>query len=417
MAWYDIVTAGTGLLGSLLQNAANRSENQKNRDFNSTEAEKQRQFQKDEWSRQFDLQRDEWYNQLYAQQNAQYQQFLREAEYNSPANQAKRLSEAGLNPSALLGGQGSSGLVSAATGNVHSAPAPSVPSGGPVSGASASAPSPIPMQNPLGGLESVGSFLRDVAQATKDKTLLEPMVRMMTSQIYGQDLQNSLLETEIFIKQANLPSTIGKAYAEFQNELMDVTLKQSIDENYKADTLVKKAESFLKEAQKKCSDEELKILQFQVNYQLETWQADMAVKRSERQKNVASANQSNSQALYNKAITKTEDEIRQFKVDNEHAISEISGWNVHVARNEAKISDLVQDKKYQATLTEFVEKAKQAGLLTDQMQNQLDIAVKEKNWWLVNHLILPIVDRCIEAAKVPAEYVKASAAAGGSAKK
>lgn len=413
MAWYDIITAGTGLLGSILQNASNASENQKNRDFNSSEAEKQRQFQKDEWSRQFDWQRSEWYNQLYAQQNAQYQQFLREALYNSPANQVRRLGEAGLNASAILGGQGSSGLVSAATGNVHSAPAPSVPSGGVVSGSSASAPSPIPMQNPLGGLESVGSFLRDVAQATKDKTLLEPMVRMMTSQIYGQDLQNSLLETENFIKQASMPAAVGKAYAEYQNELMEVTLKQSIDENYKADTLVKKAEAFLKQAQKKCSDEEVKILQFQVTHQLETWQADMAVKRSEQKKNVASANQSNTQALYNKALTSTEDQMREFKVSNEESLAFINFENAKVAKNEREINDLVKDAKYQATLTEFVEKAKQAGILSDQMQTQLDIAVKEKNWWLVNHLILPVVDRLVDIAKVPAAYVNGANAQKG----
>lgn len=411
--WSDLFTAGTGLLGSILQNAANASENQKNRDFNSSEADKQRNFQRDEWTRQFELQRDEWYNQLYEQQNAAYRQFLREAEYNSPKNQVARLAQAGLNPSAVLGGQGSSGLVSAATGNVHSAPSPSVPSGGSVSGASASAPSAIPMQNPLGGLESIGSFLRDAAQATKDKTLLEPMVRMMTSQIYGQDLQNSLLETENFIKRANMPASIGKAYAEYQNELMDVTLKQSIDENYKADTLVKKAEELLKQAQKKCSDEEFKVLQFQVTHQLETWQADMDVKRSEKTKNVASANQSNSQALYNKAITTTEDQMREFKVSNEESLAAINFENAKVAKNEREINDLVKDAKYQATLTEFVEKAKQAGILSDQMQNQLDLAVKEKNWWLVNHLILPVVDRLVEVAKVPAAYVNGATARQG----
>ena len=136
----------TNLLGTIATNDTNKSINEDTLRFSSREAQKQRDFQKDEWTRQFQLQRDEWYNQLNAQSEQQWQNFLREAQYNSPENQVTRLSQAGLNPSAVLGQNGSSGLVAAATGNVHSASSPSVPSGGSVTGASAQTPSMIPTE-------------------------------------------------------------------------------------------------------------------------------------------------------------------------------------------------------------------------------------------------------------------------------
>ena len=391
MGWFGDFLSGkysvaSGLLGTLLQNDLNARENQKNRDFNSFEAEKQRKWQSDEWSRQFEAQRSEWYNQLSAQQDAQYQQFLREAEYNSPQNQVARLAQAGLNPSAVLGQNGSTGLVSAATGNVHSSPSPSVPTGGTVSGASASASSPIPMQNPLQGLETVGSFMRDVAQATKDTTLLEPMVRLMVSQIYGQDLQNSLLETENFIKQANLPASIGKAYAEYEAALMDVTLKKSIDENYKADTLVKKAEELLKKAQAKCSDEQFKVLEFQVQHQLETWQADMKVKSSQAASNYGSA-------AYTNAMAASENAIREFKTKNAELLNDYQAFVNESVGNEAWLSTKLRDTKYQSMLKQLVESARQSGILSQTYQQQLDMAVKNNNWWLVNNLILPVMQQ------------------------
>ena len=125
-------------------------------------------------------------NKLNAQSEQQWLNFMRQANYNSPVEQSKRLAQAGLNPSALLGGQGSSGLVSAATGNINAAPSPSVPSGGSVSGA-ASAPPMIPMKNPLdGSLNAIGSFVRDIAEADKNNKTVQPFVELLGQQVISQ---------------------------------------------------------------------------------------------------------------------------------------------------------------------------------------------------------------------------------------
>lgn len=401
--------AAAGLAGTSMMNEENMDINENNQNFSSAEAQKQREWQRDEWTRQYQMQRDEWYKQLEASSNEYWKNFQREAEYNSPKNQVSRLASAGLNPAAVLGGQGSSGLIAASTGNVHAAPTPSVPTGGAVSGASAAAPQQIAMQNPF-NLSSVGSFLRDLATANKDTATVRPYVEYLGAQLIGQNLQNEWQSFQNDILSEIKDVKVKSAFEELQSVVLDNVLKVSMNENVSQDTVLKATESALNIAKEKLTSEEYSKLAFYVSRLSQTYQLEMNVLRSQAASNYGSAS-------YNNALAATENKIRQFKVDNEHALSEISAWNVHVAHNDAKISDLVQDEKYQATLTEFVEKAKQAGILTEQMQTELDIALKQKKWWLVNQLVLPIVDRCIDAAKIPAEYLKAAAAAGGSAKK
>ena len=80
------VTGGvSGLIGgagnvvsTLLTNAANAKQNQAIMDFNARESQLQRQFSLDQWKR--------------------------ETTYNSPAEQVKRLRDAGLNPALAMGG-------------------------------------------------------------------------------------------------------------------------------------------------------------------------------------------------------------------------------------------------------------------------------------------------------------------------
>lgn len=139
--------------------SAQKSENSRNRQFAHDEAELAREYQSREWTRQYELQRDEWYKQLAASSDSAYNNFVRQAEYNSPVNQMSRLRQAGLNPSAMLGNQGS-GLVSAATGNLSTI-SPSVPSGGSVAApvASPSGQGAIPpMSNPI-PIDALGSFI------------------------------------------------------------------------------------------------------------------------------------------------------------------------------------------------------------------------------------------------------------------
>lgn len=129
-----LLSAGTsvlgGILGSIGQKKANETNmkiNQMNNEFNERMLDKQLAFQEDMWNKT--------------------------NEYNTAANQRKRLEEAGLNPYLMMSG-----------GNAGTATA--------MSGGSASAASPIPMQNQMGaalqGASSFGSLANDVALSASE---------------------------------------------------------------------------------------------------------------------------------------------------------------------------------------------------------------------------------------------------------
>lgn len=377
-------SASLGLMSTQMSNDANRQINKKSMDFSAAEAEKQRQWQSDEWSRQYAIQRDEWYNQLNAYQQAQWQQYLKQAEYNSPVNQVARLKQAGLNPSAVLGGSGSSGLVSAATGNMSSVGSPSVPTGGTVSGASASMPSQIPMQGyQTGILQSMGSVLKDLASASKDNMLTSPMVAYIGSQLVGQNLKNEWQQFENEVMSQVKDTRVKQAFQDLQNSFADYALKSAMSENYSADTLLKDAERALKIAQKYCTDEQFKEISFRVAHQFETWQLDQQLKQSQKVNNYASANYSN-------ALATTEDKLRDFKVTHAELINGYQGIVNDIAANEWKVSDATVEQKIKTVSTQLIEQAKREGVLTSQAISAAEKAVKENDWWLFTNIFAPM---------------------------
>lgn len=106
-----------------------------------------------------------------------------EAQYNSPQNQMKRLQSAGLNPAASL--DSNSGLIAASSGNIKNAPIPAPPTGGSVSGAAASAPSPqgVNLHAPQIDFSSFGSFIKDAAEAYKTSAETRPSIEKMLAEI------------------------------------------------------------------------------------------------------------------------------------------------------------------------------------------------------------------------------------------
>lgn len=379
------LSTGMGLFSTAMTNESNQNINVNNLKFSREEAEKQRQWQSDEWTRQYNIQRDEWYNQLKSYSDTQWQQFLREAEYNSPKNQVSRLAQAGLNPSAVLGGQGSSGLISAASGNIGSVGSPSPPSGGTVSGASASVPSQIPMQSSASVFQSMGAVLRDLAAASKDNKLTEPMVALLGSQFINQELRNEWQKFENEVLSKTKDYKVKQAFADLKNSFADFVVKSALYENYSADTLLKDAERALTVAKERCSNEEYEVLAFNVAHQFETWRADMKLKGSQTASNYASARYSNS-------LAKTEDEIRQFKVDNLDLLNKYQETMNKIAKNDFKIQDANVENQIKTNATELAEKAKREGILTDQAQQALDKAIKENDWWLVQNILMPVVE-------------------------
>lgn len=295
------------------------------------------------------------------------------------------MAQAGLNPSAVLGSQGSSGLVSAATGNVSSAPSPSVPSGGTVSGSAASSPSPIPMMAPdMSVLTSVGSFLRDIAGASKDSALTQPMVELLASQVLSQDLQNSwqTMQNEILSKTKS--TKVKQAFADLKNSFMDYALKKTLDKSYKEDVVLKKAETALATARKLCSEKEYEALQFQVEHMFETWTTQLAYQQSQTSANYAMSG-------YYGSLKVTEDQLRDYRVQNEKLLNSIHESESEIQKNEASLSTLLKDSKYQSQLVTLAQSAEQARILTEDVRVRLDKAIKENDYWMIRNLLFPVI--------------------------
>lgn len=372
-----------GTIGTMMSNDANKSINKRAQQFSAEEAEKQRKWQSDEWTRQYNIQRDEWYKQLEAYSNQQWQQYLREAEYNSPGNQVHRLAQAGLNPSAVLGGQGSSGLVSAATGNISNVGSPAPPSGGSVSGAAASSPAQIPMQ-PINALTQFGSVLRDLAAAGKDNALTQPMVELLGQQVIGEKLQNDYRTFENEILSKIKDTKVKQAFADLKLTMAQEAVQNALGKNYDADTLLKKAEEALAVSKKKLSDKEYEVVAFNVEHLLETFTTEINLKKSETAKNRADAG-------YSVAKTKTEDENRENVVNLTKFQSEWQDTQNKLADIDYKIKAGTYDEQLTLACRKLVEEAKREQLITKRAAAEAEKAIKENDWWLFMNVVSPTI--------------------------
>lgn len=140
--WGAAIGAVGNLVGGILSNRANKQINQMNNEFNERMLNKQLAFQRSMWKDT--------------------------NEYNSAANQRKRLEQAGLNPYMMMSG-----------GNAGTATAQS--------GGSASASSPIPMQNvaasAVQGATAIGALVNDVARSKAE-------VARTNAETVGIEVQN-----------------------------------------------------------------------------------------------------------------------------------------------------------------------------------------------------------------------------------
>lgn len=333
-------------------------ENQRSRDFSSEEAEKQRNWSSDEWQRQFNAQRDEWYNQLQAQYGAQWDQFLRESEYNSPQNQVQRLSEAGLNPSAVLGAN-LGGLVSASRGSIPSS-SPSVPTGGTVSGASASASTGSPSTGSVGlannpfRMSDFGSLVRDLADAAKTNKTLEPYLNNLLAdtqlKLSQAGLQESLKETQDvtnYILSKTKNTKVKQATADYVLTLADIAVKASQGKLYDQQALFYAQETYLSKVKRKLSKVELAEARVRLSFATQRQQAELDNLVSSTGKNRADAALSISQKL-------SEDRFRELRAQaiGIHNHLEATEAVTLTRESSARVEKLITEMVYQGVLTD-----------------------------------------------------------------
>ena len=195
----------TDLIGGVMSNKANMKINQMNNEFNERMLNKQLSFQRNMWEAN--------------------------NEYNSAANQRKRLEEAGLNPYLMMSG-GNAGTASG------------------MSGATASAANPIPMQNvgaaATQGLSAVGNMIagavRSSAEAKKDNALA-------AGQIIDNDFkvaQNMASLAEIYERTRNFKSLADLNSVRYQ---FDISNFENALEQSKANLALTQSQTDLAQAQ------------------------------------------------------------------------------------------------------------------------------------------------------------------------
>lgn len=388
-----LITGGTSLFNTfsqMQQNSSNqrfnRIENEKNRQFSSAEAQKQRDWQSSEWLKQFNLQADEWYKQLGATQEAQWQQYLRQAEYNTPQQQVRRLAEAGINPSAAL--SSGQGLVSASIGNMANAPSPSVPTGGAVSGAAASAPSVSSFNAPAPqvDLSAAGSFLANLGKAYKENEMMRPQIQELMSRIdnYLADTANKELVSEYqslgnYIANLTKDAKVLQSWNDVKLSAAEIYLRQAQGRQVDAEVPLLKAQTFLNEIKGKCSEQELANLTFQVAHLSETYRNQQNLVKSQIVSNFAEAN-------FKSIVAATEQKLQSFKVAHQKALSEYQFLLSESQRTQTAIDQLAAPERLTALKKELVNGALQSDILTDQARVALERAANDNDWFVFNQI-------------------------------
>lgn len=394
-----LIGAGLGLGSSIFNgistsstNASNRkwtsAENEKNRQFNSRESQKQRDWAHDEWLSQFNKQSQEWYNQQSILQEQQWQNFLNQAEYNSPKNQVSRMADAGFNPSAAFS-QGSSGLVSAATGNIANVPSPSVPTGGTVSGnaASASPVSPLNAPAPHVDLGSLGSFLANAGKAYNENKKLRPEIDSMLANIQNviadtanKELLNvaQVMENDILEQTKN--AKVQKAWQDLKLAFVETNLKMAQGELVEAQTLHEYVNKYLDECKANLTVEQyMQACIYTANMQ--------KILDSEIQLNNAKSYEAASQGNLNIALKSTEDALREWRVANEEYISSYN-WHMNkLAHMDYKIRDHNFELELKSSANALINKLQQDDILTEQLYQQLDHLIQQNDWYGFNQVM------------------------------
>lgn len=276
------------------QLGAQKSENEKNRKWQSQEAVNSREFQTNER-----LAQQDWAKTMLDYTN----------QYNTPSAQMSRLNAAGINPAVYFG----NGVASALGGSAPSSPsAPSTPMPTSVSGLS-----------PVGGFQSIaeqfqlssaGKLLESLANAKRatsegtaiDKTL-DAHIDKLIADTDNVKLQNAWQTMSNSIRSANLDQEQYSQLMRYMTDSLkfDITLADKV--NAEGDAIIK---SLLSGNRSSGAKDLLKSTNVDLAWQVKQWQMLYNTQLSEQASNYASAMASRStSAMYDQLS-------RGYSIDN-----------------------------------------------------------------------------------------------------
>lgn len=364
-----IAAAGAGVVGSIIsseqsssnvrsQLAAQREENQKNRDYMTAEAEKARSFTSSERQAQQSYQTEERI--AAGEQSQQYAKEMADinAMYNSPVYQSQELRKAGINPQVYFGQSSSFAGSSQGAG---SAPFGSAPTG---------AGSPMP--GSPGGLSPVGfqpidlqipalqQGVASLVKAATDKSIAPAQINDLIASAHAKEedakMKSLLGQYQVMANQlfkSTLPMSYKKAVIEVEVLKWQVENAKSDNDRIKVQTALNRAEERLKNQMEKLTGQQAVQAQIDTAHYEQFWTEKHQINKSQAAANNASAALSSAQA-------QTENEFRDFRrtlLSNEADVS-----NETKAETIQKMLKRIQADKAisEADKNEAVKRANQA---------------------------------------------------------
>lgn len=307
------------------------------------------------------------------QQEINLENWNRQNAYNTPAAQASRLKAAGLNPSILTQGSGSS----AAAGNAA-----------PVSSPSPQGVSPTSPANEFAGLSHLGtdftSAIKDLSEAKEKTANTELMNRTMGERIMELSLKNynQALLNHNQEKTNQFLDMFGEQKASLQVQLLGAQFLDaiSLDELQgaeKLESIARAIESMSSADLNEASKTRLKTL---LGLEQKHMEADVELKRAQRAEAL-------SNAAYARARAMTEDQVRQFVVATQKFNAECAKHralieNIHSAQDFFDL--LKRDAGFEQEVMSYLKELRRQGVITQQQFN----AAKVDN---IGHELVPMM--------------------------
>lgn len=288
----------------------------------------------------------------YQKQFALQKGFVEEQnEYNTPANQKQRLTEAGINPFVLNGlSQGMS-------------PGMAQASGLPISNGAASYRFNSEAQQALStarAADAASRYSNVLSDTTKG--LVDSQIKTNLSQAGLNDVLKDLNNIEAQFRGKRLDADIKKVFAEINELVQRVYLERSSQQVNEAEVDKKISETLLNYAKKHLTYKQVQELEINIQHLAE-------LLRSQIKANNSAANQSNATARNQNAQANTENVLRPDKKDLVH--------------NQAQLAK--QDYEYYKKIADtrvkvFEKELDKVGLSVDMLTSQIDKLERENKF-------------------------------------
>lgn len=376
------VGAGLTALGLALNNqsrseslSAQRTENEKNRDFQASENEKQRLWQENFWNSQFEAENAEYERRLQLEQDQWQRQFDITNAYSSPSAQVARLRAAGFNP-ALSGNSGVGVPSFSPSVSSPSVGSPSLPSASvsPSSGLS------VPFYDVASQFSSVAQLADSVSKlqtsdVNKQKfdTLIQHEVDNITA---DTDLKRSQSSYQDVMKLIEESTGKDKRLAEIGKLFSEAYQCYSLGDLNKASELNQLAMERLNHIEGDIKLETKSLLLSNMAKQGQLYDA-------QRSAAYASANASNASANYMNELSKTESALRSGRVTALDLQNGISTYQKMVAESDAVVSQSTKSER----IGFLIQQVENMRLLNAQSIQQLRKMVSDNDWNGVEHAL------------------------------